>query len=163
MFDDPVVCNTGPLIGLARIGLAGLPFNLFPTVHVPQEVVNELLGADSPDATDLKVALSSAKIAPLQENLDPFLATELDLGEAAVIAVARSLGIQGAILDERKRRRIASKVYRLKVKGSAGLLVAAKRRGLVKDVKPLLEGMIAGGYYIGSAIVEACLEAAGED
>lgn len=74
MFDHPVVCNTGPLIGLARIGLAHLPFDLFPAVYVPREVVNELLGADSPDATGLERVLSGAKIPPLQVQLDPFIA-----------------------------------------------------------------------------------------
>jgi predicted nucleic acid-binding protein len=38
VFDAPAVCNTGPLIGLARIEMAWLPFRLFPEVIVPEEV-----------------------------------------------------------------------------------------------------------------------------
>ncbi len=44
MFTRPVVCDAGPLIGLARVGLEGLPFDLFPCVEIPEEVVRELLG-----------------------------------------------------------------------------------------------------------------------
>ena len=49
VFDAQVVCNTGPLIGLARVNLAWLPFQLFPKVIVPLEVWTELLAKDSPD------------------------------------------------------------------------------------------------------------------
>ena len=43
VFLSPVVCNTGPLIGLARIHLEWLPFQMFPEVIVPDEVRQELL------------------------------------------------------------------------------------------------------------------------
>ena len=35
LFAAPAVCNTGPLIALARVEMAGLPFQLFPDVFVP--------------------------------------------------------------------------------------------------------------------------------
>jgi predicted nucleic acid-binding protein len=38
VFLSRVVCNAGPLIGLARINLEALPFQLFPEVIVPEEV-----------------------------------------------------------------------------------------------------------------------------
>ena len=53
-------------------------------------------------------------------------------------------------------------MYGLDVKGSAGLLIEAKRRGLIETVRPCLEGMIAGGYYISDRVVGATLAAAGE-
>lgn len=46
IFTAPVVCNAGPLIGLARVNLAWLPFRLFPEVIVPDEVRAELLVGD---------------------------------------------------------------------------------------------------------------------
>lgn len=42
------------------------------------------------------------------------------------------------------------------------MLLEAKRRGLISAVRPCLEGMIAGGYFISDAVVAACLAAAGE-
>ena len=163
MFNHPVVCNTGPLIGLARVGLAELPFDLFPQVYLPKEVEDELTGSDSPDAAILRQAIVRAAISRVELAPDPFLAAELDSGEAAVIALARHLGITSVILDERKGRRIASTVYGMTVKGTAGLLVEAKRRGLIRAVRPHLDGMIAGGYFISPTVVQACLAEAGED
>lgn len=36
----------------------------------------------------------------------------------------------------------------LRVKGRAGLLVAAKRAGLVGEVRPLLDSMVKKGYFL---------------
>lgn len=65
-------------------------------------------------------------------------------------------------MDERKGRRVASLIYRLPVIGTGGLLVAAKQRGLIGAVRPMLEQMQAGGYHLGSALVAECLRRAGE-
>ena len=162
IFNAPVVCNTGPLIGLARINMAWLPFRLFPDVIVPEEVRLELQAKESPDRDQLIEVLSQARIHPRQSSPDRLLHTELDEGEAAVISAAMRLGLSAVILDERKARRIASRVYGLEVKGSAGLLVEAKNRGMIESVKPHLEGMIEGGYFLGPNLVAACLAAAGE-
>jgi hypothetical protein len=86
----------------------------------------------------------------------------LDTGEAAVISTALELGPSSVILDERKARRIASHVYGFQVKGTAGLLVEAKNRGMIETVRPYLIGMIQGGYFLGPNLVAACMVAAGE-
>ncbi|HVT18236.1 MAG TPA: DUF3368 domain-containing protein [Thermoanaerobaculia bacterium] len=46
------------------------------------------------------------------------------------------------MIDERRARRIAAQVYGLAVKGTAGILVEAKRAGIVSKVRPLLEDML---------------------
>lgn len=162
IFAAPVVCNTGPLIGLARVRLEWLPFRLFPEVLIPEEVRLELLGKDSPDRDRLEQALEGAHIVPLQIEPDRLLLAELDMGEAAVIATAQKFGIPSVLIDEKRARRIASRVYDLQVKGTAGLLLEAKQRGFIESVKPCLEGMIQGGYFLGPNLAAACLAAAGE-
>lgn len=162
IFEAPVVCNAGPLIGLARVNLAWLPFRLFPEVIVPEEVRVELLVKESPDRSQLIKALELARIHQCQDKPDPLLHTELDSGEAAVIATALELGVSAVVLDEKKARRIAAHIYGINVKGTAGLLVEAKRRDLIQAVKPCLYGMIQGGYFLGPNLVSSCLDAAGE-
>jgi len=162
IFTAPVVCNAGPLIGLARVNLAWLPFRLFPEVIIPEEVRAELLVGESPDHAQLVEILEQAHIHQCHGRPNPLLQTELDTGEAAVIATALELGLSAVILDEKKARRIAAHAYELRVKGSAGLLVEAKRRGLINAVKPYLLGMIQGGYFLGPNLVSSCLDAAGE-
>lgn len=162
IFAAPAVCNAGPLIGLARVDLESLPFRLFPEVIIPEEVRSEILVGDSPDHPQLELVLKTARIHPPAAKPNPLLLAELDSGEAAVISVALELGLSAVVLDEKKARRIAAHAYGLNVKGTAGLLVEAKRQGLIESVKPYLEGMIRGGYFLGPGLVDACLAAAGE-
>jgi predicted nucleic acid-binding protein len=147
---------------LGRIDMAGLPLDLFPKVYVPEEVAAELLVKDSPDSAAIQALLERVEVIPARASFDPLLIAELDRGEASVIAGAKALGVRNVLIDERKARRIASAVFGLTVRGSAGLLLEAKRRGLIPVVRPCLESMISGGYFISDAVVAACVAAAGE-
>jgi predicted nucleic acid-binding protein len=90
------------------------------------------------------------------------LLSELDHGEAAVIHTARQRGISNVLIDERKGRRVAELVYGLSVKGSAAILLEAKRRGLLVSVKLAIESMQSGGYFLGPKLIAECLRRAGE-
>lgn len=94
-----VVCNTGPLIGLAQVGLEMLPFQLYPEVIVPSTVRDELLAKPTADQTKLVAALKHATIHHCKNPLDALLATELDDGEAEVITAARELGLTNVLMD----------------------------------------------------------------
>jgi predicted nucleic acid-binding protein len=98
----------------------------------------------------------------VQPPPDPLLVAELDPGEAEVIELARRLSPCVAIIDERRARHMASKVYGLTVRGTAGVLVEAKRRGLIPEVRALLRIMRGAGYFIADAVIEAACQAVGE-
>ena len=161
-FAGPVVCNMGPLIGLARAGLAKLLTDIFPSMLVPQAVADELLAKDSPDQELIATALTLMRILPLASAMDPLLTAELDGGEAAVIQLAREQGINRVLIDEKKARKVASIIYRLEVKGTGALLIEAKKRGLVSNVGNALSDMASGGYFIGPQLRAECLRRAGE-
>jgi len=161
VFSKTAVCNTGPLLGLARARLEWLPFRLFPKVLVPAAVARELTCREAPDAERVRLALETGSVVEDPAPIDPLLVAELDVGEAAVIAVA-SLGGHVVILDERKARKVATRVYGLPVKGTAGLLVQAKRLGLIPEVAAPIRNMLAGGYHLSNDLVAATLREAGE-
>jgi predicted nucleic acid-binding protein len=66
------------------------------------------------------------------------------------------------IIDERRGRRIAQQVFGLSVKGTAGILVEAQRRGLISGVRPRLLELRAAGYFIADSVIVAACKAAGE-
>jgi predicted nucleic acid-binding protein len=161
-FGHPIVCNTGPIIALSRAGMGHLLGALFTRVLLPEPVVAELRARHAGDAADTERAIALAQIVRLDQPPDPLLLAELDHGEAAVIQVAREHGIKGVLIDERRARRVAHTIYGLSVKGTCALLVEGKRRRLIIQVRPALEAMLAGGYFIGPQLKAECLRQAGE-
>lgn len=161
-FSRPVVCNTGPLIALSRAGLGGLLAQMFPRVITTSIVVQELTAKDAGDGAQIQATLATGIEIVVATTPDPLLTTELDLGEASVIQAARDLNLSGVLIDERRARRIAAEAYGLEVRGTCAVLVQAKRRDLLANVKPALEAMIVGGYFIGPLLFAESLKQAGE-
>jgi hypothetical protein len=68
----------------------------------------------------------------------------LDKGESEVIVLSKELEAGPVIIDELKARKVAI-MMRLPVIGGVGLLMHAKKTGLIKAVKPYLDEMIRQG------------------
>ncbi len=65
-------------------------------------------------------------------------------------------------MDERRGRRLAAG-FGLKVLGVLGILVAAKRQGLIEKVEPVLIDLREGaGFRVSSELFQRALEEAGE-
>ena len=157
---DTLVCNTGPLIALAKLECLELLARLFARVLVPDIVWRELTRSRgmpeirevNPKRLDLEIVASPAA--------DPLLVLQLDAGEASVLRVARKFPGSTVLIDERKARQVASIVYGLPVLGTGGLLLRAKRAGLIPLVRPVLKNLQSHGYYISDKIVDRiCIEA----
>jgi predicted nucleic acid-binding protein len=159
----PVVTNSGPLIALASVGQLDLLSALYTTILVPEAVWREVTeaGAGRPGAREL-LATSWTTRVPLDPPPDRLLTEELGAGEAEAIALAVQREAQLLLMDDRRARRVAELAYRLRVKGAAGILVAAKRRGLIAAVRPLFELMRVHGYYLSPRLIERACHEAGE-
>ena len=159
--EKPVISNTSPLIGLSALNLLPLFRDLYTEVLIPEEVQDEFLETQR----DLREAvLKSApwiKIAPLQ-NPESIAAHEgVDLGEAAVFALAEERHARLVILDDREARRYARRIG-LPMTGTVGILLEAKERGLVNAVKPLLNVLLENGIRLGPSLINEVLQQAGE-
>ena len=162
MFERAVV-NSGPLVALSLLGQLDLLPTLYAECWRPQAVFNEVAvaGIGKPGAKSLLSADWQARVRVVPTP-DPLLVMELDPGEAEVISLARHLSPCTAIIDERRGRRIARHVYGLPVKGTAGILVEAHRRGLVFGVRPHLLELCAAGYFIADSVIAAACQSVGE-
>lgn len=160
---DRAVINAGPLVALSLLDRLDLLSVLFTECWIPQAVFNEvaLADIDKPGAKALHTADWQARVRP-SPIPDPLLVMELDAGEAEVISLSRQLAPCVALIDERRGRRIARQVYNLPVKGTAGLLVEARRRGLISAVRPQLLELRAAGYFIADKVIDAACQSLGE-
>jgi len=157
------VINAGPLVALSLLDQLDLLPALFSQCWVPQTVFDEVAvaGIGKPGSKSLQSAEWRGRVR-MSPTPDPLLVMELDVGEADVISLARQLSPCLAIIDERRGRRIAQQVYGLSVKGTAGILVEAQRRGLISGVRPRLLQLRTAGYFISDSVIAAACKAAGE-
>lgn len=87
---------------------------------------------------------------------------ELEKGEAEVIILAKEKGINHVLIDE-KVARLQAKILGLEVIGTLGLLLKAKKQGLLSSIKPLIVKMLEHGIWIKEDIVKGILKEAEEE
>ncbi len=157
------VVDTGPLIALTKASLLHLLPALFGCVCIPEAVAAELqLDGERPDALRLKAFIEQNALLRVQKAsfIPPQLADMLDCGEAEAIALAAELG--GVLLIDEKKGRAAALHENVPIIGTGRLLLAARKRGLLERVGPVLEALRHNGYRLADALVEKILSEAGE-
>ena len=105
-----------------------------------------------------QIGLLPSLFSPIIDSLPP---NRLGRGEQEVIAHARAH--QGAIagLDDLRARQLAESLG-LAVAGTLGLLLRAKRAGMVPAVRPLVDAVVAQGFHVNPVLYRDVLELAGE-
>nr|WP_254151202.1 DUF3368 domain-containing protein [Candidatus Chloroploca mongolica] len=97
-----------------------------------------------------------------QTNLVRQLHRHLDAGEAESIVLAQEQGAQLLLIDEQQGRRIAAQ-YGLVYTGLLGVLVAAKRQGILGAVTPLLDALrYEAGFWISQPLYDRIIDEVGE-
>ncbi|MDT5121309.1 MAG: hypothetical protein QOC96_791 [Acidobacteriota bacterium] len=147
---EAAVVDTTCLIGLERIGLLDVLPTLFDPVVISPEVAREF-GSLLPW---LKIE------TPANDALLSALKMLVDDGEAETIALASERGHK-VVLDDRQARGVADNLG-LTVIGTVGILVKAKRSGIISVLKPVLDDLGANGFYLSGALKEEALRLAGE-
>lgn len=157
-----VACNTSPFQYLHQLGLLRLLPALVGAVTVPPVVVAELdagrsHGVDVPDIRSLEWVRIRTPVGvsalPLVNDLGP--------GEAEVLMLALESPGTMVLLDDNVARQAAGALG-IPFKGTLGLLLEAKRAGLLPSVSPLLDQLQALRFRIAPSTRSAVLELAGE-
>lgn len=133
-------------------------------IVVPQTAYNECTGdLGKPGAKMIADAYQSGLItvhADLKIVTPPANLPLLDKGEIAALALALELG-EPVLMDERLGRQAAA-VQEIVVIGSAGILLTAKSKKLIRKVRPILESWQEFGYFLPPTLIATVLQRAGE-
>ena len=149
---DLAVLDASPLISFQQIGRLDLLRGVFDRAVVPPEVARE--AAPSLGALPSWIEVRRAAAVPSFSRM-------LGAGEQAAIALALELAADFIALDDLSARVTATELD-LTVIGSLGLLVRAKERGLIGEVRPLMDAMISHGLYASDERRRLILLVAGE-
>ncbi len=161
-----IVSDTSPINGLAIVGYLSLLQQLYERVLIPPAVADELRRGGEDDSRIID-ALSLDWIEvyqPRDYQLVETLQTEynLDRGESEAIALALELNAEELLIDERLGRRQAVRLG-LFITGLLGILLVAKRRGLVREIRPIIDNLIEqASFRVSDSLYIEVLAAAGE-
>lgn len=150
--------NTTPLITLAGIELLELLPRLYGEIWAPRVVVDEYQVKAPPTEPDLTQASWLKVIDGV--SIDPTLPL-LDAGEAAALSLAQMSGARLVLLDERKARRIATRMG-LPIAGTLAVLLRAKQQGIIAVLRPYIIQMQNQGRRFHPDLITRLLTEAGE-
>jgi predicted nucleic acid-binding protein len=129
------VADTSVLIALHHLDLLSQLSVLFHRVLIPAEVRTEFLSKDTKGlrGTALSTLISGAVFFPCDDydtaQVQIFLLSKLDPGEAEVLSQAKNAEADVILIDEKKGRKIAALEHR-EVRGTIGILARMHYLGI---------------------------------
>ena len=107
-----------------------------------------------PGASELNAAIGAGWIEVVIAEASPSF-SNLGAGEATTLTYATRIGAL-ALLDDQAGRSYGRK-HQLSVLGTVGVLVAAKRAGLVDAIAPLLDELRNCGFRLSDDVIDGAL------
>ena len=163
MPDKVIVINTGPIIALiSATGNLNVLEKLFSRIIVTREVEKEICYPGE-SAFGVREFLDAEFLTIIKQplQLSPMLKNTLDSGEASVIQYALNNNIDTVCIDEVAGRRIA-RLNELKLTGSIGILIRAKKEGIINSVQKAMLNMKGHGIFISEKLMKRAIFLAGE-
>lgn len=155
------VLNASPLIVLAAAGCEDLIRQLADEVIVPRAVAGEILAGPADDRARVQIASGAWLLGDTLAAPDELLAWDLGAGETAVMAYALANPGWTGILDDGAARRCA-RTFSIPVKGTLGIILLAKKRGLISSAASVLQSLRRQGFRLDDRLIAAALKELGE-
>jgi predicted nucleic acid-binding protein len=160
-----VVSDTSPVRGLISINQIDILKGLFEKILIPVGVKEELLRIHSLHS-DIEQFMKQdwveiINIKDKQKLVE--LRNFLDSGESEAIVLAIESNCNFILMDENKGRRIA-KSLNLNVLGLIGILILAKQKGLITEIKTQLKELREKyGFWISNQFYSNILKSIEEE
>jgi hypothetical protein len=155
------IANTSPVIVLARAGCVDLLERQSTELVLPGSVVEEIVAGPASDPARRLVEHGWGVVASPKETPAELLEWGLGPGETAVLALARERAQATAVLDDATARACA-KAIGVPVIGTLGVVVRAKRQGIVESAAEIMTAITNAGLYVDDATIRMALERIGE-
>ena len=160
-----IVSNSSPLINLARISKLDILHQLYGNIVIPEAVWHEVVvkGYKYPGAKEIKESIWIKVQTVHNKYLVQALRQYLGAGEAEAIALALELKAELLLIDDHIGRETA-RHFGLKYIGLIGVLIEAKHKGFINQIKPYLDALRdIAGFRIREELYYRVLQEEGED
>lgn len=155
-----LIADSSALIALAHCDCLEILETLFGEVKVPEAVYQEVIYESKPESEKLKQFLSK-KIERV--NIQDYLIIEglLGSGELEAMALYKKLNADWLLIDDEKARK-AARFNKIKIIGSLGVLLVAKEKNLIQNIRPYVDRIQSANIYYSEKILTEVFELANE-
>jgi len=147
------IANSSCLIILQGIKRLHILKELYSQIYITETVKREF-GEEMPSWIKLQ--------KPRERQVVQTLLLEVGKGEAETIALGLEKRGYVLIIDDKKARRVASELG-LRITGTLGILVKAKRLGVIKSLEEVLKEMEERNFRISKDLKEKALKLTQEE
>lgn len=158
-----VIVNSTPLIVLCNVGKLEILRALYTEITIPEAVFAEVTKKEDSACQIVKKSLDWIRVERILSPSDKKMyQAKLHDGEVEVMILAQE-GVRAdlVILDDNAAKKTA-KYLGLTVTGTLGILLKAKKAGIIPAIAPVLEEIKKNGFYISGTVERMVLSEAGE-
>jgi predicted nucleic acid-binding protein len=156
------VCNASPLILLGKINRVALLGDLSDVLVIPEAVTREVGAKPEGDRVISEIAsLPGTRFEPEITISVDLAGWNLGRGESQVLALAAASPSSRAVLDDLEARRCAQTLG-VPMIGTLGVVLRAKRKGVIDKARPVIEHLRQVGLYASDLLIERALAHLGE-
>lgn len=155
-----VIADTGALISLGHVGYIHLIEEVFGDFYIAEAVWKELKNYENPEFDAAVLTMLENRVVKIKSK--NHLRMVMDYGESESIILYEELHADYLLIDDNKARIIAESLD-VNCIGSIGLLIKAKQKGLILELKPIFEKWISIGRYFSRKLLNEILVDLGEN
>lgn len=144
-----VISDTSCLIVLDRIGLLEILSELFGEIWITKEIALEY-GEPLPDW----IAVQEAN----EEQCSRILRLNVDRGEASTMALYLEQKEQALLVIDEKKGRMIARDLGIRIIGTLGILVSAKRSGLIENFEEVIDKLEEAEFRLFPALRRQLLD-----
>lgn len=155
-----LIADASPLIALSLCDQLHLLELLFDEIALPEAVFNEINIPDKPESAKI-INFVRDKIRTVALSDFIISVPSLGRGELEAMALYKKISADFLLVDDKKARQIA--LYNnIKVVGSIGVLLLAKRKGIVGKIRPYLDILHTSSIHLSLDLHQHALKLANE-
>ena len=156
------VINASPIICFSKAKLEFILEKLFGEILMPESVYDEILNGPTDDrAIEVIKSPSWLKIVKVEKVNNEITLWNLGKGETELLTIAYENRGFKAIIDDAAARKCA-RVLGIPFMGSGGILVLAKKRGVISSVNKALNALKDSGLWVSKEVERIIENKAGE-
>ena len=159
-----VVADTSVIINLALVGHEELLAIIFREVLIPPAVESEFVRLAATDGRFAGLSVPAWAQVRAPAVIPEAIANDSDLddGEMQALALALEIHADGVLIDEAHGRAVAIELGMVPI-GVLGILVRAKKHGLLPAVAPVIDSLLTHARFrMADELVQTALRLAGE-